>query len=50
MEKEIRLLLDRDALSIWNNQMKFGPEPGTFLLELADQGKTIWKGELELCI
>lgn len=49
-EKEIRLLLDRDALSIWNNQMKFGPEPGTFLLELADQGKTIWKGELELCI
>ena len=49
-EKEVLLSLNRDAFCIWNNKMEFVPEPGTFVLELADQGKTIWKGEFELCI
>ncbi len=49
-EKEVRLRLDRDAFCIWNDKMEYGPEPGIFVLALADQGKTIWKGEFELCI
>lgn len=49
-ERTVELHLAADAFCLWNQKMEFTAEPGTFILELADQGKTRWKGEFELCI
>lgn len=49
-ERSIRLHLPWEAFCIWDAKMEFTAEPGTFNLELADQGKTLWKGEFTLCI
>lgn len=49
-EKEFALHLSKEDFCIWNQKMEFTAEPGSFILELSDQGRTIWKGEFELCI
>lgn len=46
----VLLHLTKESLSYWKRDMTFDTDPGFFIIELADQGKTIWKGELELCI
>lgn len=49
-EKEFALHLTREDFCICNQKMEFTAEPGSFILELSDQGRTIWKGEFILCI
>lgn len=49
-ERTVELHLEEEDFCIWNQKMEFTAEPGMFILELTDQGKTIWKGEFELCI
>ena len=39
--KQISIVLDKDAFTIWNLQMKQVVEPGEFEILLMDQGK-IW--------
>lgn len=47
--KEVELTLSGEDLSLYNEEMEFVAEPGKFILELSDKGKSIWKGELILC-
>ncbi|MBQ7840473.1 MAG: glycoside hydrolase family 3 C-terminal domain-containing protein [Lachnospiraceae bacterium] len=49
-EAAVLLYLTKKDLSYWKQNMTFDTDPGIFIIELADQGKCIWKGELELCI
>lgn len=49
-EKDVCFTLREEQLGLWNERMQFVVEPGMFELELSDKGKTIWKGEFELCI
>ncbi|HWT76958.1 MAG TPA: glycoside hydrolase family 3 N-terminal domain-containing protein [Mobilitalea sp.] len=38
------LCLNKDSLSLWNDEMMYQAEPGEFEVILSDNGKDIWKG------
>ncbi|SHO49255.1 glycoside hydrolase family 3 N-terminal domain-containing protein [Anaerocolumna xylanovorans] len=46
--RECMLALDEEKLSIWNEKMEFGVEPGTFHLLLQDGEGIIWEGDLDI--
>lgn len=45
---KISLNLDKEALSVWNRQMKFTPEPSEIELILEESGKCVFTGNLNI--
>lgn len=48
--REGMLALDEEKLSVWNGEMEFKAEPGTFRLLLQDGEGPVWEGGLEVIL
>lgn len=44
----VRFVLEKEAFSVWNDKMKYTPEPGRLRIKIRDGGKELWSTDIEL--